>query len=190
MNRLPLATIIVATAILIALLDFSTSAKLVGSILLMLPLALCAPQRSKSLLWSMAAVTVIVTIAAEFWGFQCTKVNFPRNASVLSLNRGVLGFLVASLFTLAMLVHFWIEKSQKAELIASEIQGPASGLAVRNEQLEIQGSGGLAKLRYEKKRKSIWRRWRADAGLWRRRSEKAKNDIGCSSTESRTTRSL
>jgi PAS domain S-box-containing protein len=138
MKRLPLATIIVAATFLIALLDFSTSARLVGSILFTLPLALCALQRSKSLLWSTAAVTVIVTIAAGFWGFN--RVNLPH-PSVLSLNRDTLGFLVASLFAVATLVHFWIEKSQRADLIASEIQGQGSGLAAQNEQLEIQGSG-------------------------------------------------
>ena len=33
-------------------------------------------------------------------------------------------------------------------------------------------------------RKIIWRWWKADAGLWKRHSKRAKNDIGCSWTES------
>ena len=41
MNRTPLLAIIVGIAVLIALLDFWTSAELVGSVLFTFPLALC-----------------------------------------------------------------------------------------------------------------------------------------------------
>ena len=63
-----LVATIVGMILLIALTDFWTSAALVGSILFTFWLALCAGQRSKALLWGVAAATVSLTIAAEFWG--------------------------------------------------------------------------------------------------------------------------
>jgi hypothetical protein len=62
--------IIVGTTVLAALLDLWTSADLIWSILFTLPLTLCSMQRSKRLLWGTVAVVVLLTIAAEFWGFH------------------------------------------------------------------------------------------------------------------------
>src|ERR1700735_4540561 len=66
-HRLLIAAIVASTA-MVALLDFWTSAELIGSILFTAPLVLCALQRSKRLLWGVAAAAGVLTIAAGFWG--------------------------------------------------------------------------------------------------------------------------
>jgi PAS domain S-box-containing protein len=130
MNRALLVAIIVLTTILVALLDFWTSAELVGSMLFTFPLALCAMQRSKRLLWGTAATVVCLTIAAEFWGFHRSELSNPWVASV---NRGL---LIASLFTLTLFIHLWIDRSQEIALDAAEIERQRSSLAAQNKQLE------------------------------------------------------
>ena len=129
-RRLVVASIVVATA-MTAALDFWTSAELVGSILFTLPLALCAAQRSKRVLWSTAAAVVILTLAAEFWGFDRVSRTDPVAAWV---NRWL---LVASLLTLATFIHFWIEKSQRIVLDAAQIIRQQTGLVAQNAQLEV-----------------------------------------------------
>src|SRR5580704_17214007 len=68
MNRTSLVAIIVVILGLVALLDFSTPAEVVGSMLFTFRLALCAVQRSKWLLWGTATAAVLLTIASQFWG--------------------------------------------------------------------------------------------------------------------------
>src|ERR1700733_4171787 len=130
MKRTMLLATIVTMTLLVAAFDFWTSAELVGSILFSFPLALCALQRSKRVLWGTATATVFLTAAAEFWGFHRVAI---QNHLVPSVNRGI---LVANLFTLALLIHFWIEKSQRIVLNAAEIEGQSARLATQNGELE------------------------------------------------------
>jgi PAS domain S-box-containing protein len=129
-NRGPLLATIVATTALVALVDFCTSAELVGCILYSFPLALCALQRSKRVLWSTAAATIILTVAAGLWGIHRAPLLSPL---VHSLNRGI---LIASLLTLTLFLHYWIERSQTAVFNAAEIERQNNRLAVQNVQLE------------------------------------------------------
>ena len=135
MNRTPLIAIIVGTIVLVAWLDFSSSAQILGSILFTFPLVLCARQRSTRLLWATAAAAVLLTITAGIWGFH--RVLSPLDTSV---NRG---FLIASLLTLTTFIHFWIKKSQKIVLDAAEIEGQRSSLAARNAVMEGRYRGLL-----------------------------------------------
>lgn len=86
----------------IALLDFWTSAPLIGSILFTLPLALCAVRGCKRLLWRAAAVAVVLTMAAEVLGFG--RGNEPASWSAIASR----GLLVVSLLTLTVLIHLWL----------------------------------------------------------------------------------
>jgi len=114
----------------VALFDFSTSAAFVGSILFTFPIALCAMQRSKRLLWSMAASTVLLTIAAELWGFNRAQLVDPWDASV---NRGL---LIASLLVLATFIHFWINRTRKIGDDAAKIARQSGSLEAQNERLQ------------------------------------------------------
>ncbi len=116
MNRTPLIAIIVGTIVLVAWLDFSSSAQILGSILFTFPLVLCARQRSTRLLWGTAAAAVPLTIAAGIWGFH--RLPSPLDAPV---NQGL---LIASLLTLTTFIHLWIKKSQKIVLDARGNRGP------------------------------------------------------------------
>jgi PAS domain S-box-containing protein len=127
----PLVAIIIGLTLLVALLDFWTSAALVGSILFTFPIALCALQRSKRLLWGAAVAAAFLTIAAEFWGFNRAGL---QNPGVSTINRGL---LIASLFTLTGILHSWIKNSQKIVLNAAEIERQNTSLVAQKEQLEI-----------------------------------------------------
>jgi len=131
MNRAPGAALIVGITVLVALLDFGTSAEFVGSILFTLPLALCAAQGSKRLLWGTATAVAFLTVAAEFWGFHRTATS---NLWVGLANRVL---LVASLFTLAAFIHFWIENNQKIALDDAEHRQAESNLRSLSERLSL-----------------------------------------------------
>jgi PAS domain S-box-containing protein len=130
MNRKLILATIIATILLVALLDLSTSAELVASILFTFPLALCAMQSSKRVLWGTASAAVLLTMAAEKWGFHRGEL---LSSQADLMNRGL---LIASLLTLATFIHFWINKSHKVVLDASEIERQRSILAIQNERLE------------------------------------------------------
>jgi PAS domain S-box-containing protein len=130
MNRKALVIAIFGTTVLAALLALWTSAELIGSILFTLPLALCAMQRSKRLLWGTAVAVVFLTIVSEFWGFN--RVELP-NLLDASVNRGL---LIASLLTLTTLIHFGINQSQTIGLDAAKIERQTNSLLVQNERLE------------------------------------------------------
>jgi hypothetical protein len=106
MSRRALILIIASCTVLVAFLDFGTSAEFVGSILFTFPIALCALQDSKRLLWTTTGAVIVLTAAAEFWGFGRVA---SLNPSIGIANRGI---LMASLLTLAAIVHFWIENRQ------------------------------------------------------------------------------
>ena len=122
---------------LATLLDFCTSAGLVGSVLFTFPLALCFKQRSKWLLWGTAALATLLSIATGLWGFHRVAL---LNPWVASANRGL---LTMSLLTLATLIHLWINKSHKVVLEAAKMERHSISLIARNEQLEIE----LAKIK-------------------------------------------
>ena len=130
MSRASLMTAIVAITALVAALDFWTSAELVGAILFTFPIALCALQRSRRLLWSTAAAAAFLTIAAELWGVGRAEM---RDAWVVSVNRGL---LVASLCTLTTFVHLWMKKKQRLVADSLEIARQRGSLLVQNGQLE------------------------------------------------------
>ena len=122
---------IVVITVLVADLDFRTSAHLVASILFTFPIAACATQRSKRLLWSTAAAAILLSFAAWLMGF--TRGEFPH-PWVASANRGL---LIASLFTLTILIHLWINKSRKVVRDAVTMERQSSSLIATKKQLKI-----------------------------------------------------
>jgi integrase len=132
MNRTPLIAMIVGTTALTASLDFLTSAELAGSILFTIPLVLCVARRCKWLLWVTAAVAVLLSAAAGYWGFRRAPL---LNRWIAPANRGL---LMVNLLTLATLAHQWINKGRQAELEAAQVEHHCKSLIARNEQLESE----------------------------------------------------
>ena len=130
MNRTLLVAMIVGTTALTAALDFLTSAELAGSVLFTIPLVLCLARRSKWLLWVTAAVAVLLSAAAGYWGFHRAPL---LNPWIAPANRVL---LMLNLLTLATLAHQWISKSRQAELEAAQVDHHSKSLSARNEQLE------------------------------------------------------
>ena len=131
MNRTPVVAAIIALTILIALLDFRNSPQLLASILFTFPIALCAMQRSKGLLWSTAAAAILFSIAA--WAMALARGQFLQPWAA-SQNRGL---LIASLLTLTILIHLWIDKSHKVVLDAATLERQSNSLTATNEELEV-----------------------------------------------------
>src|ERR1700730_487849 len=132
MNRTALVAIIVGTTALTAVLDFLTSTELAGSVLFTVPLVLCVARRSRWLLWVTAAVAVLLSAAAGYWGFRRAPL---MNPWIAPANRVL---LMVNLFTLATLAHQWISKGGRAELEAAQVEHHSKSLSVRNEQLESE----------------------------------------------------
>ena len=130
MNRTLLTLIVFGTTVLIALLDFATSAALIGSVLFTFPLTLCIMQRSKWLLWATMVIATLLTAGAGIWSFHRVQI---LNPWIASANRGL---LIASLLTLTILIHVWINKSQKAILESAEMERHSDSLSARIAQLE------------------------------------------------------
>jgi integrase len=132
MNRTLLVATIVGTTALTAALDFLTSAELAGSVLFTIPLVLCLARRSKWLLWVTAAVAVLLSAAAGYWGFHRAPL---LNPWIAPANRVL---LMVNLLTLTALAHQWINKSRQAELEAAQGEDHSKSLIARNEQLESE----------------------------------------------------
>jgi integrase len=132
MNRTPLVTMIVGTTALTAVLDFFTSAEMAGSVLFTIPLVMCVARRSKRLLWATAAVAVLLSAAAGYWGFRRAPFVIPW---VAPANRGL---LLANLLAFAALAHQWMNKDRQAELEAEQAEDRSKTLIARNEQLESE----------------------------------------------------
>jgi hypothetical protein len=135
MSRLRLPAVIVGVAVLIALLEYCTSAELAGSVLFTFPLVLCIRQRSKWLLWGTSAVASLLAVAAGIWSFHRIELGNPEliNPWIASINRGL---LVGSLLTLSTLIHLWINKSHQLALEAAELEQHKNRLTASTEQLE------------------------------------------------------
>lgn len=123
---------IVGTTALTAVLDFFTSAELAGSVLFTIPLVMCVARRSKWLLWVTAAVAVLLSAAAGYWGFRRAPLVIPW---VAPANRGL---LMANLLAFAALAHQWINTDRQAELEAEQAEDRSKTLIARNEQLESE----------------------------------------------------
>jgi hypothetical protein len=132
MNRTPLIAVIVGATALAAVLDFLSSTELAGSVLFTIPLALCVARRSKWLLWVTAAVAVMLSAAAGYWGFHRAPL---LNPWIAPANRGLLVF---NLLTIATLAHQWINKGKQAEVEAAQAEHHSKSLIARNEQLESE----------------------------------------------------
>jgi Phage integrase family len=130
MNRILLSAMIAAITVLTAVFDFFTSAKLLTVALFIFPLILCVAQRSKWLLWTTAALAMLQSAAAGTWGFHQVT---PVNPWVVSANRAL---IVATLLALTIVIHLWINKSQKAILGIAKMERHSISLTVRIEQLE------------------------------------------------------
>ncbi len=132
-----MVVIIVGITVLIALLDFRIPAELAGPTLFTFPLVLCIIRGSKWLLWLTAAIAALSSVASEIWGFD--RIALPR-PWVASTNGGL---LIATLLTLAALIHLWMNKHQKAVLDVAQTERHSNSLMARNEQLESE----LAKIK-------------------------------------------
>jgi len=122
---------IAASTAMVAALDFWTGATLIGSIVFIVPLALCALQRSKTVLWATAVTAGIVTLAAGFWGVSRADAAASQD---MIIDRGL---LVASLLTLTVFIHLWLRKARTSAIDASEIKRQSNALSAQNEQLEV-----------------------------------------------------
>src|ERR1700678_2928304 len=131
MKRAPLLAIIVGITALVVFLDLWISAQLVASILFTFPLVLCATQRSKRLLWGTAAAAIAVSIAA---GVRESHRVELLNPWADAANRGL---FIASLFTLAILIHVWINKSHQISHDAATMERQSSSLVATKDRLEI-----------------------------------------------------
>jgi integrase len=132
MNRTPLVVIIVGIAVLIAMLDFWIPAELAGPALFTFPLVLCITRPSRWLLWTTAAIAALSSVAAEIWSFHRIALPSPW---VTSINHGL---LVTVLIALTVVIHWWMNKSQKVMRDAEEMERDSNSLKARNEQLEIE----------------------------------------------------
>jgi hypothetical protein len=128
---------IVGTTALTAVLDLLTSGELAGSVLFTIPLVMCVARRSNWLLWITAAVAVLSSAAAGYWGYHQAPLLSPWIAPA---NRGL---LMVNLLALATLAHQWIIKGKQAELEAEHAEDRCKTLLARNEQLE----GELSKIK-------------------------------------------
>ena len=110
-RRLLIAAIFTSIA-MIAMLDLLTSSELIASILFTLPLALCALQSSKRLLWTVAALVGALTIASGEWG--------PFRAGVPATRDELISraFLVVALLTLSLFIHLWLRRARLGWLLA------------------------------------------------------------------------
>jgi hypothetical protein len=129
MNRTSLITMIAAVSLTAAILEYATSAQLAIPVLFAFPLALCAGQRSRRLLWLTATIAVLETLLAGFWAFHRT----PINHWVGAVNRGL---VLDSLLGLTILFHVWIGRSRLSVLEAARTERHRISLIERNEQLE------------------------------------------------------
>jgi PAS domain S-box-containing protein len=130
-NRDLLTAAVFASVAMVAALDLLTSAELIASILFTFPLALCALQPSKRLLWTTAVLAALLTATAGFWGPY--RGGTPASPDEIASR----AFLVASLFTLAAFIHLWLRKNRLGSLDATEIIRQRDKLAAQNEQLEL-----------------------------------------------------
>jgi integrase len=129
MNRTPLVVLTVGTAVLIAALDFRTSAVLAGSVLFTFALVLCMTQRSKWLLWSITTIAVLLNVAAGFWPFHRVTL---RQQWIPLAHRGP---LTVSLLALATFVHLRIRKSRNAMVAVAAMELQNNELIARNQSL-------------------------------------------------------
>ena len=132
-ERIPPLVPIVLLIVAVATFDFWTSAQLVGAILFTVPLALCALQRSKAVLWITASAIITLTVAAELWGWARTA---PPDLAVASANRGL---LIASLLALAIFVHARIAKRGEMERLGITLRA-------QNDRLESLVTGATREL--------------------------------------------
>ncbi len=130
MSPAVLVCLLVWAIVLVAAFDFWTSAELVGSILFTCPLALCAMQQSRRLLWGTTLVAAALTIAGGVWG---TDRHVLQDPWATGINRGL---IVASLVALAGFFHQWIRKREILVLDAVEIARQRGALNTQNRQLE------------------------------------------------------
>jgi PAS domain S-box-containing protein len=128
-NDAPLIALIVVLVATTAAFDFWTSAEFIGCILFTFPLALCALQSSKRLLWGVTVACVLLTIATQFWGIDRGDLLHPWAALA---NRGL---LVASLFALAGFIHHRMDERRVVLVGAAEIVSQSGILGAQNEHL-------------------------------------------------------
>jgi PAS domain S-box-containing protein len=130
MSPTTLIVMVVASVALVAAFDFWTSTELVGATLFTVPLALCAMQPSRRLLWGTMLAAAVLTIVGALWGADRRALTDPW-ATVT--NRGL---LVANLVALAGFIHQWIRKREDLVLDAAEIARQRGALDTQNRQLE------------------------------------------------------
>jgi PAS domain S-box-containing protein len=135
-SKLAMATISALT-VLVALLDLWHRPHIIASILFTFPIALCAAQRSKGLLWSVAAAATLFSTTT--WGMGLARGEF-RHPGTASLERGL---LLASLLTLTTLIHLWINKSHKGVLDVATIEQKLTAANQELEMLRTHGPDGI-----------------------------------------------
>ncbi|MDB5470525.1 MAG: sensor signal transduction histidine kinase [Caulobacter sp.] len=127
---------IVAVIVIVAALDFWTSGELVASTLFILPLALCALQPSKRLLWTTAVAAALLTVAAGLWGENRDGISTSSDGMITRI------LLSASLFVLTAFIHLWLRKVRLGTVAATQISRQSESLAAQNEQLALLIAAG------------------------------------------------
>jgi integrase len=130
MKQPRLLAIIIGVTLVIGVVDFWTSAQLLGTVLFFVPLILCVTQRSKWVLWGTAATATLLSMAVGIVNFHHTHAFNPWLALA---NRTM---LLGSLLALATLIHLWINKSHQAMLDVAKVESHSNSLAAKNEHLE------------------------------------------------------
>jgi hypothetical protein len=132
MTRTSLLSMIAGMIVITAFFDYCSAAELTTPVLFLFPLALCVHRRSKTLLWCTAGLVILQSVAAGIWGFHRPAASDPW---VAATNRGL---VIDSLLGISILLHLWIDKSQKAVVEAAKIERHRLGLIEKNEQLETE----------------------------------------------------
>jgi hypothetical protein len=94
--------------VLIAVADFITPANFNWPILYSIPLFVCAWTRSRSLLWGMLALLLVLATVAFVWGAPPLS---PRTDFALQRNRMLAGF---GMSVVALTLHHWLGRSKAA----------------------------------------------------------------------------
>jgi PAS domain S-box-containing protein len=124
------STVVVGTG-LVAAIAFCTSTELGGCVLFTLPIALCALQPSRGLLWGTAAVSALSTVAAELWGVSRPALLHPW---VAFADRGM---LVASFLILTTFIHLWTHRRQAPVSGALDLQGQSRRSVAESTPVEV-----------------------------------------------------
>ena len=126
-----MGSIVVVGTGLVAAIAFCTSAEPCGCVLFTVPIALCALQPSRGLLWGTAAASALSTVAAELWGVSRPALLHPW---VAFADRGM---LIASFLILTTFIHLWMHRRQAPVSGAMDLEGESRRSVAESTPVEV-----------------------------------------------------